>query len=116
VATASPAIVNGLLFPILFISGTFFPVDSGSWLARIASVFPIRHFEEAVFTVFDPRVQGSGVRVEALLVMLAWGIGRGRHRGPGLPLGAAPKVEELHARPRLELSLNLSEMTRVRGG
>ena len=35
-ATASPAIVNGLLFPILFISGTFFPVDSGSWLARIA--------------------------------------------------------------------------------
>jgi ABC-2 type transport system permease protein len=73
VATASPAIVNGLLFPILFISGTFFPVDSGSWLARIASVFPIRHFEEAVFTVFDPRVQGSGVRVDALLVMLVWG-------------------------------------------
>jgi ABC-2 type transport system permease protein len=69
VATAAPAIVNGLLFPILFISGTFFPVDSGSWLARIASVFPIRHFEEAVFTVFDPRVQGSGVRVEALLVI-----------------------------------------------
>ena len=73
-AHAAPAVVNGALFPLLFISGTFFPVDSGSWLARIASVFPIRHFEEAVFTVFDPRVQGSGVRVEALLVMLAWGI------------------------------------------
>ena len=27
-----------------------------------------------MFTVFDPRVQGPGVRVEALLVMLAWGI------------------------------------------
>jgi ABC-2 type transport system permease protein len=74
VATASPAIVNGLLFPILFISGTFSPIDSGSWLARIASIFPIRHFEEAVFTVFDPRAPAAGIRVEALLVMLVWGI------------------------------------------
>ena len=102
VATASPAIVNGLLFPILFISGTFFPVDSGSWLARIASIFPIRHFEEAVFTVFDPRVQGSGVRVEALARDARLGHCRGRHRGPGLSLGAAPKVEELQALPAPE--------------
>ena len=73
VATASPAIVNGLLFPILFISGTFFPVEPGSWLARIASVFPIRHFEEAMFAVFDPRRPGSGLDARALGVMLLWG-------------------------------------------
>ena len=73
VATASPAIVNGLLFPILFISGTFFPVEPGSWLARIASVFPIRHFEEAMFAVFDPRRSGSGLDGRALGMMLIWG-------------------------------------------
>jgi ABC-2 type transport system permease protein len=73
VATASPAIVNGLMFPILFISGTFFPVAGGSWLGRIASIFPIRHFEEAMFAVFDPRLPGSGIQTEALLVMLIWG-------------------------------------------
>src|SRR5438477_579032 len=60
VATAAPAIVNGLLFPLLFISGAFYPVDSGSWLGRIAAVFPIRHFEQAVFAAFDPRA-ASGV-------------------------------------------------------
>jgi len=74
VATAAPAIVNGLLFPILFISGTFFPVESGSWLAWVARLFPIRHFEEAVFAVFDPRLPGSGLRAEALIVMLVWGL------------------------------------------
>jgi ABC-2 type transport system permease protein len=73
VATAAPAIVNGLLFPLLFISGTFYPVEPGTWLARIASVFPVRHFEEAVFAVFDPRRTGSGVEAGALLVMLVWG-------------------------------------------
>jgi ABC-2 type transport system permease protein len=73
VATGSPAIVNGLLFPILFISGTFYPVQSESWLGRIASLFPIRHFEEAVFAVFDPRDAGSGTGLRPLVVMLLWG-------------------------------------------
>jgi ABC-2 type transport system permease protein len=54
VATAAPAMVNGTLFPLVFISGTFFPIDSGSWLGRIASVFPVRHFQQAVFAAFDP--------------------------------------------------------------
>jgi ABC-2 type transport system permease protein len=74
-ATASPAIVNGLLFPLLFISGTFYPVQATSLLGRIASVFPIWHFEQAVFAVFDPRRAGSGIEAEPLLVMLGWGLG-----------------------------------------
>ncbi|HEV8438428.1 MAG TPA: ABC transporter permease [Methylomirabilota bacterium] len=72
-ATAAPAIVNGPLFPVLFISGTFFPVDPASFLGSIARVFPIRHFEQAVFDVFDPRVSGSGIALAPLLVMLGWG-------------------------------------------
>jgi ABC-2 type transport system permease protein len=74
-ATASPAIVNGVLFPILFISGTFFPVQAHQILGRIASVFPIWHFEQAMFAVFDPRLGGSGVEPWPLAVMLAWGVG-----------------------------------------
>ena len=73
VATASPAIVNGLLFPVLFISGTFYPVDRTSLLGRIGAVFPVRHFEDAVFAVFDPRI-ASGIRVAPLAVMLLWGV------------------------------------------
>lgn len=73
-ATASPAIVNGTLFPILFISGTFFPVDPTSALGRVASVFPVRHFEQAMFAVFDPRSTGSGIELWPLLAMLGWGL------------------------------------------
>ena len=73
-ATASPAIVNGVLFPILFISGTFYPVQASSLLGRIASVFPVQPFEQAMFAVFDPRVLGSGIEAKPLLLMLGWGI------------------------------------------
>ena len=73
-AIASPAIVNGTLFPILFISGTFFPVPAASLLGRVASVFPVRHFEQAMFAVFDPRAAGSGIEGLPLLVMLGWGL------------------------------------------
>ena len=73
-AIASPAIVNGTLFPILFISGTFYPVPPASFLGRLASVFPVRHFEQALFTVFDPRAAGAGIEAVPLLVMLAWGV------------------------------------------
>jgi ABC-2 type transport system permease protein len=73
-ATASPAIVNGTLFPILFISGTFFPVDPASLLGRIAQVFPVAHFERAMFAVFDPRGGGSGIQGWPVAVMLGWGV------------------------------------------
>jgi ABC-2 type transport system permease protein len=74
VATASPAIVNGLLFPVLFISGTFYPVPDSSWLGMLATLFPVRHFLRAVFAVFDPRMPGSGIDAGALAVMLLWGV------------------------------------------
>ena len=61
-ADAAPAIVNGILFPILFISGVFFPV---------------RHFVEAVFAAFDPRVAhgvAHGWSWGDLAVVAAWGV------------------------------------------
>ncbi len=55
-ADAAPAVVNAVFFPVLFLSGTFFPVDPTSVLARIADLFPIRHFNQALFSAFDPRL------------------------------------------------------------
>jgi len=72
-ADAAPAIVNLVFFPLLFISGTFFPIDKGSALSSIGSVFPVKHFIDATFGAFDPRVHGSGFRGGDLLIMLIWG-------------------------------------------
>ena len=77
-ADAAPAIVNGILFPILFISGVFFPVKDGSVLTRIGDVFPVRHFVNAVFAAFDPRVAhgvAHGWSWGDLAVVAAWGVG-----------------------------------------
>jgi ABC-2 type transport system permease protein len=75
-ADAAPAIVNAVFLPIVFISGTFFPVPSTSILAQIAQVFPVRHFINAMFTAFDPAHQSSsGFNGNDLLIMAAWGVG-----------------------------------------
>lgn len=75
-AEAAPAIVNGVFLPIVFISGTFFPVPSTSILAQIAEWFPVRHFINGMFTAFDPAHQSaSGFNGSDLLIMAAWGVG-----------------------------------------
>ncbi len=77
-ADAAPAVVNAVFFPIVFLSGTFFPVDPNSTVSHIANVFPIRHFNLAVFTAFDPRLPHGtthGFAWGHLGVMAAWGVG-----------------------------------------
>ena len=75
-ADAAPAIVNAVFLPIVFISGTFFPVPSTSILAQIAEFFPVRHFINAMFTAFDPAHQSAnGFNGSDLLIMAAWGVG-----------------------------------------
>jgi ABC-2 type transport system permease protein len=74
-AHAAPAVVNGALFPLLFISGTFFPLDPSSVLARISSYFPVGHFQHAILAAFDPLSRGSGIDAADLGVLVAWGIG-----------------------------------------
>jgi ABC-2 type transport system permease protein len=75
-AEAAPAIVNGVFLPIVFISGTFFPVSSTSVLAQIAEWFPVRHFINAMFTAFDPaHLYSNGFNGNDLVIMGAWGAG-----------------------------------------
>jgi ABC-2 type transport system permease protein len=69
---AAPAIVNLVFFPLLFVSGTFFPINSGSALAKIANFFPVRHFITGAFAAFDPHARSS-LRGGDLLVMGIWG-------------------------------------------
>lgn len=71
---AAPAIINFILFPLLFISGTFGPVSSTSALGRVAQVFPVRHLVQAMVAVFNPFGGGTGIVASHTLMMLAWGV------------------------------------------
>lgn len=74
-AHAAPAVVNGGLLPLLFISGTFFPLDPTSGLARVATLFPVGHFQHAVFAAFGarPGEVSAGLQAGDLAWLLGWG-------------------------------------------
>jgi ABC-2 type transport system permease protein len=69
-AEAAPAVVQFVLFPLLFISGTYFPIHS-SVLNRISDIFPIRPFNEALI---GPFARHSGFDWNHLAVLLIWGV------------------------------------------
>jgi ABC-2 type transport system permease protein len=71
---AAPAIINFILFPLLFISGTFGPVASTSTLGTVATVFPVRHLVQAMVAVFNPFGGGTGIVASHTLMLLAWGV------------------------------------------
>lgn len=74
-ADASPAVVNGTILPLLFISDIFFgPETSPEWLTRVADLFPVRHFAQALLAAFNPFETGSGIELDHLLVVAAWGV------------------------------------------
>lgn len=73
-ADAAPPIVNAAVLPLLFLSGIFFPVgdDAPTWIRVINSIFPIRHFVEAMSSAF----LGNAIPFDwsDLAVVAAWGI------------------------------------------
>jgi ABC-2 type transport system permease protein len=72
---AAPAIINFILFPLLFISGTFGRVDPESALGRLAAVFPVWHLNRLLERLFSPFASGTGLVASHLAVMAAWGVG-----------------------------------------
>ncbi len=77
-ADAAPAVVNIAVFPLIFVSGVFFPVQNDV-LNRVADVFPIRHFIEALDTVFATPIGHQAQSVGSLPwsdlgVIAAWGV------------------------------------------
>lgn len=71
---AGSAIINFVIFPLLFISGTFGTVDPESLVGRVAAVFPVRAINRSAVAVFDPFVSGTGVLPQELAILLAWGV------------------------------------------
>ena len=68
-AEAAPAVVQLILFPLLFLSGTYLPIHSQA-LNRVASVLPVRPFNQALL---GPLAQHTGLNWHSLAVLAAWG-------------------------------------------
>ncbi len=74
-AEAAPAVVNGSILPLLFISDVFIRSnDAPAWLNTLANVFPIKHFSEALQTAVNPFERGSGFEWGHLAVIAVWGL------------------------------------------
>jgi ABC-2 type transport system permease protein len=66
---AAPAVVQLVLFPLLFISGTYMPIHSAA-LNRVAGALPVRPFNQALL---GPFAQHTGFDWRSLGVLAAWG-------------------------------------------
>ena len=74
-AEASPAVVNASILPLEFISGIFIPLDNApDWLVKVADLFPVKHFADAMQTAFSPFTIGSGFVWDSLGVLVLWGV------------------------------------------
>jgi len=68
-ADAAPAVAQLVLFPLLFISGTYLPIHSQA-LNRVAGWLPVRPFNEALL---GPLALHAGPDWKHLAVVAAWG-------------------------------------------
>lgn len=74
-ADAAPAVVNGTILPLLFISDVFIPLNNPpQWLDIVGKIFPVRHFADAMISSFF-QLSGSGLHTGDIMVLGAWGIG-----------------------------------------
>ncbi len=75
-ADAAPAVVNGSILPLLFISDVFIPPDAGTpaWVEQVSGLFPVRRLSEALQTGFNPFETGLGFEPVHLAVIAAWGV------------------------------------------
>jgi ABC-2 type transport system permease protein len=73
---AAPAITNGTLLPVAFISDIFFPIeDPPTWMEVAGNIFPLKHFAVAFRDCFDPTLTGAQFHWKELAIMAVWGIG-----------------------------------------
>jgi ABC-2 type transport system permease protein len=73
-ADASPAIVNAVVLPLLFISNVFINMEvAPAWLNDVSHVFPVRHFADAMLAIWGTRT-GPVPDFVGVAVMGAWGL------------------------------------------
>ena len=74
-ADAAPAIVNATVLPLFFISNVFVPLQNApQWVDVVSSIFPVRHFADAMLRIYDPAAAGSGFSPSDVGVIAVWGI------------------------------------------
>jgi len=72
---AAPAVVNGTILPLLFISDVFFSTENApDWLKTFANLFPLNHLATALHQAFNPNLSGGGFAWRDLAVVAAWGV------------------------------------------
>lgn len=72
-ADSVPAVANITMFPILFLSGIFFPtVGFPNWLQKLVDVFPVSHLVDAFGACFRSYTTGSGFSGKDLGVLAIW--------------------------------------------
>ncbi|MBQ0866976.1 ABC transporter permease [Streptomyces sp. A73] len=86
-AEAAPAVVQFILFPLVFMSGTYMPVHNAI-LENLTGVLPVRPFNQALLQAIGP---DGGFAWRHLLVLVLWGV-----------LGAAVAVRRFRWDPRPE--------------
>ena len=71
---AASAIVNLVVLPMAFLSGSFFPLDNApAWLRGISQVFPLKHLNTAMLDVMV-RGQSAASVLPELGLLLAFAI------------------------------------------
>jgi ABC-2 type transport system permease protein len=74
-ATFAQAASIGSAVVVTFLSGMYSEGAQAPWADRIAAVLPLKPFDDALGTQFDPLSGGAGWDLGALAVMAAWTVG-----------------------------------------
>ena len=62
-------------FPLLFVSGIFFPLEnSPEWLQRVSHIFPLSHVAQGFEQCFSPHTTGLGFSGGHLLNLAVWSV------------------------------------------
>lgn len=73
-ADASPAIVNAIVLPTLFVSNVFIQMDNApDWLSTISYVLPVRHFADALHEIYASGAD-AGIPWTEIGVIGLWGV------------------------------------------
>ncbi|MFN2609099.1 MAG: ABC transporter permease [Acidimicrobiales bacterium] len=74
-ADASPAIVNAVVFPLLFVSNVFIPIARAPAVLRvITNAFPVGRLAQALHQALFPGPRQAALPTVPLLVLAAWGV------------------------------------------
>ena len=74
-ADSAQPVIAAITLPLYFISGIFLAATLlPHWLLNVASVFPVRPFQQALLAAYNPYSPGSGFAGLDLLIVAAWGL------------------------------------------